>query len=87
MLRLFFIYIVPFFLPAAVFWTYRRLKPSASTGKTPYLPLFFTGLILTAAFLCFFATNDKAPASSVYTPPKYVDGRLVPATMNSSQTP
>lgn len=85
MLRLFFIYIVPFFLPTAFFLTYRRFKPSASGKKTPYLPLFSLGLILTASFLCLFATNDKAPAFAVYTPPKYVDGRLVPANMNASE--
>ena len=84
MLRLFFICIVPFFLPTAVFWAYRRFKPTAPAKKTPYLPLFLSGSVLTALFLCFFATNDKAPAFAVYTPPKYTGGRVVPAKMDTS---
>lgn len=87
MLRVFFIYVIPVFLPLAVFLFYRRFFSKDNRTRIPYFPLFSIGLCLTGLCLYFFSVSEKSPASSRYTPPKYVNGRLIPAHMDSKNAP
>lgn len=57
---------------------------SAEERPYPARVLFATGLVCVLAYLCVFSDFGKAPADSVYTPPKFENGRIVPAHMDKA---
>ena len=83
MFRILYSVFLPFLLPFLVFWAYRRVKKSRR--KCPFLVLTVTGLGLVFLFLFVFSVPDRAPADSAYVPPKFENGRIVPATLQPKE--
>ena len=79
MFRMLYSVFLPFLLPFLFFWAYRRMK--SSRRKCPVPVLAATGLGLVFLFLFVFSVPDKAPADSAYVPPKFENGRVVPAIL------
>jgi len=49
----------------------------------PVQTLTAAGLGLVLVFLFMFSIPDKAPADSAYVPPKFENGQIVPATLQT----
>lgn len=82
MFRIFFSVLLPFSIPFLIYGIKRRFAKTA--GAYPLKPLIAAGLGCVFAFLFFFSEPEKAPADSVYTPPKFVNGQIVPAHMDQA---
>jgi hypothetical protein len=87
MARVFFTYIVPFFLPLALYlgWAWYRTRFAARHGgdvpaieRGPWPQLLFIGALLALATLAATTLTHTDGPGSVYTPPHVEDGRIVP---------
>ena len=76
--------LLPFSAPFIFYWIYRRRK-NAQEKCYPFQTLTAAGLGLVLVFLFIFSAPDKAPADSAYVPPKFENGRIVPATLNAKK--
>ena len=84
MFRMVYSILLPFLLPFAVCWIYRRRK-NGCRKAFPVYALTATGLGLVLILLFLFSIPDRAPADSAYTPPKFENGRIVPATLQKTE--
>lgn len=82
MFRILFSVLLPFSIPFLIYAVKRRFVKTADTY--PLKTLTAAGLGCVFAFLFFFSEPEKAPADSVYTPPKFVNGQIVPAHMDQA---
>ena len=82
----FFLYVVPFIFPTIIYFSWRYFDVIRSVKEKeykspPWAILMVIGAIFAMIFLSLFAINDKAPATAKYEPPKYENGKLIPAKM------
>lgn len=82
MFRILFSVLLPFSIPFLIYAVKRRFVKTADAY--PLKTLTAAGLGCVFAFLFFFSEPGKAPADSVYTPPKFVNGQIVPAHMDQA---
>ena len=82
MFRILYSVILPFLLPFAGYWAY-RIRKKTRRNDFPFQTLTAVGLGLVFVFLFVFSVPDKAPADSLYTPPKFENGQIVPALLQS----
>lgn len=80
MFRILYSVLLPFGLPFIIYWIYRR-KKGIQQQTYPLRLLITAGLGLVFVFLFVFSVPDRAPANSIYTPPKFENGRVVPAAL------
>jgi len=72
--------LLPFVVYAIYWWFVLRPQAGQSEIKdTPWTGLIAAGLVLMAGSLAYTASTAGSPASCEYTPPRYEDGRVVPA--------
>ena len=83
MFRILYSVLLPFFIPFALYWIYRR-KHHIRQAFYPVQTLTAAGLGLVLLFLFVFSAPDKAPADSTYTPPRFENGQIVPATLQKA---
>lgn len=81
MFRIIYSVLLPFLTPFAVYRLWRAFSMKKDDAY-PIRALFAAGLICVMAYLCVFSDSGKAPADSAYTPPKFENGRIVPAHMD-----
>lgn len=81
MLRIIYSVVLPFFLPLFLYWLRRQFRRMPGSEPYPVKELILSGLILVMLFLFAFSVADRAPADSSYTPPRFENGRIVPARM------
>ena len=72
--------LLPFLTPFLLFWIKNRFSEKPSTY--PSKRLIAAGLGLVLIFLFVFSKFDRAPTDSVYTPPKFENGKIIPAHMD-----
>lgn len=81
MLRILLQYLVPLLLPFLVYGAYvylTRGRTPAWMDETPWLVLAAVGVGLMAVSLVGWGLMSGAPAESIYLPPRFEDGRVVP---------
>jgi hypothetical protein len=93
MIRVFLEYLIPFFLPLAVYlaWNAYRGRYAASHGgeaprleKGPWPMLLFAGALLTLAVMTVTAlTGGSSNTGGLYVPARVEDGRVVPGHYES----
>lgn len=84
MFRILYSVILPFLLPFVFYWIYRR-KHHIRQEFYPVQTLTAAGLGLVLIFLFIFSASDRAPADSIYTPPKFENGQIVPAALQKTE--
>lgn len=84
MFRILYSVLLPFWLPFIIYWIYRR-KKGIQQQTYPLRLLITAGLGLVFVFLFVFSVPDRAPANSVYTPPKFENGKIIAATLEQSK--
>lgn len=82
MFRIVYSVLLPFLTPFALYWLARRFKKTPAREICPLKTLTVAGLGLVLIFLFVFSVPDRSPAGSVYTPPKFENGKIVPAHMD-----
>ena len=82
MFRIVYSVLLPFLAPFVCHRLWRACFAKNAERPYPARALFATGLICVLAYLCVFSDSGKASADSVYTPPKFENGRIVPAHMD-----
>ncbi|MBR1946084.1 MAG: hypothetical protein IJ846_07330 [Alphaproteobacteria bacterium] len=82
MFRVLYSVLLPFVLPFVFYWIYRRRR-GMKQEFYPVQTLTAAGLGLVLVFLFMFSIPDKAPADSAYVPPKFENGQIVPATLQT----
>ena len=85
MFRVLYSVLLPFLIPFIIYWIYRR-KRHIRQELYPVQTLTAAGLGLVLIFLFVFSEPDKAPADSTYTPPKFENGQIVPATLKTTES-
>ncbi|MGD9638643.1 MAG: hypothetical protein AB7U85_06250 [Alphaproteobacteria bacterium] len=87
-MRRFLLYILPLILPSLIYFGWKHLKQlsgrkdeKTALSDVPWAILIIIGAILAIVFLGFFTMGEKAPTSAKYEPPRYEDGKLIPAKM------
>ena len=83
MFRILYSVILPFLLPFISYRVY-KLKYPNQQKKYPVQILTAVGLGLVFLFLFVFSVPEKAPANSIYTPPKFENGKIVAATLKQT---
>lgn len=71
-----------FLVPFVLYWLYwRLLKRRNDEGKPTYPLAILTicGLVLVAASFLVLRATEGEGTDSIYIPPKYEDGKIVPA--------
>lgn len=81
MFRILYSVLLPFLTPFFVYWIFWRIVKKTQ-NPFPIKMLTIIGLFLALIFLFFFSVSDKAPADSIYVPPKFENGKIVPAHMD-----
>ena len=81
MFRIIYSVLLPFFTPFLVYWIFWRTVKKTQTDL-PIKMLTMCGLLFALIFLFFFSASDKAPADSIYVPPKFENGKIIPAHMD-----
>ncbi len=74
-------YLLPFLAPFVAYftWVWLMKKFGAERDwKHPWHWLFVAGTVCLLAVLGSFAIMGGAPAGSIYVPPEFKDGRIVP---------
>ncbi|MDG2244499.1 MAG: hypothetical protein P8L66_13525 [Rhodospirillaceae bacterium] len=93
MVRVFFIYALPFLLPLSVYlaWAWYRMghvkrhggeAPQIEKGPWPFLLLL--GAILSLGVIATTALMRGADPGAKYTPPRYEDGRVIPGQLEEN---
>lgn len=82
MFRIIYSVLLPFLTPFALYWLSGRFKETAVRKDWPFKTLTAVGLGLVLIFLFVFSVPDRAPAGSGYTPPRFENGKIIPAQMN-----
>ena len=82
MFRVLYSVLLPFVLPFVSYGIYRRQR-GIKQELYPVQTLTAAGLGLVLVFLFVFSVPDRAPADSAYTPPKFENGQIVPATLHT----
>ncbi|MBR1777458.1 MAG: hypothetical protein IJ752_02585 [Alphaproteobacteria bacterium] len=77
MFRILYSVLLPFLAPFIFCWIYRRRRNIRDFFPVQTVTLAGLGLVL--VFLFVFSVPDKAPADSAYTPPKFENGKVIPA--------
>ncbi len=83
MFRIILSFFLPLFLPLLIYRIGRTAYRVPKEKPYPVYTLAVSGLILMFLTLSVFALRDRAPADSIYVPPRYVDGRIVPGHMET----
>ena len=86
MLRIFFLALVPLFLPAFAYAGYRIYRQYKTVGlqreidwsDAPWHWLIAGGIGLMAIVLIIVSLFGQGDAGDEYHPPKYIDGKIVP---------
>lgn len=81
MFRIIYSVLLPFFTPFLLYWIFQYTTKKHST-VFPIRILTMIGLLFALIFLFFFSASDKAPADSIYVPPKFENGKIIPAHMD-----
>ncbi len=82
MFRIIYSVLLPFLTPFALYWLTGRFPAADKRESWPLKTLTAAGLGLVLIFLFVFSVPDKAPADSAYTPPRFENGKIIPAQMN-----
>ncbi|TVS00273.1 MAG: hypothetical protein EA406_01030 [Rhodospirillales bacterium] len=80
-------YLLPLVLPTVLFFLYTWISgprqgdqgAAAQAQRAPWFWLILAGFVLMAAGLAFTALTGGGIAGSEYIPPRFEDGRVVPA--------
>lgn len=82
MFRIIYSVFLPFLTPFALYWVAGRFSETDARKNWPLKTLTAAGLGLVLIFLFVFSVPDRAPAGSGYTPPRFENGKIIPAQMN-----
>lgn len=85
MLRIILSFFLPLFLPFLVYRIGRMAYGVPKERPYPVYTLAVSGLVLMFLTLSVFALSDRAPADSVYVPPRYAEGRIIPGHMETRE--
>lgn len=83
MLRIILSFFLPLFLPLLFYRIGRAACRVPKEKPYPVYTLAVSGLILMFLTLSVFTLRDRAPVDSIYVPPRYVDGRIIPGHMET----
>lgn len=75
--------LLPFVLYLGLYLIKRKIYGIPEKTPYPVRRLLVAGMILTSVFLAIFSEPERAPANSKYTPPKFVNGQVVPARLDT----
>lgn len=77
--RIILTYFLPLIFPTVIYLLWRKGTNTPKETPFPVRDLVLWGLLMMAVSLSFFVIRDRYPADSVYTPPRFIDGQVVPA--------
>ncbi len=80
MFRIVYSVLLPFLTPFLLFWIKRRLSEKPLVYPVKSLVVIGLGLVL--IFLFVFSKPERASTDSIYTPPKFENGKIIPAHMD-----
>ena len=90
MIRTFFTYVLPLLLPLTVYlvWAWYRTVYTRKHGgeppdieKGPWPLLLLAGAVLSLSLMAVTALTRGGDPNSIYIPPRYEDGRVIPGQL------
>ncbi len=82
MIRILLIYILPLLAPTVLYFIWAK---KSKRQDIPWISLAIAGIFFLGLTAGAFTLWDKPPAGSKYTAPKFIDGKVVPAVLDTGK--
>lgn len=82
MIRIIIIYILPLLAPTVIYFIWRK---KTKRQDIPWIILLILGLFLLGLSAGAYTLLERSPAGSVYTAPKFINGEIVPAVLDTNK--